>query len=235
MKRRASWGARARAHHPGVLERDDVIGLAFHWPAIDRPIARDEIAAALRGWQDYHMDGHGWSDIGYQLAIDQWGRVWELRGLTNRSAANGGTGVNGRYGAVLLILAAGEQPSEQMLDSTRGVVSQHRQAFPRSRDLVGHGAIRPGGGTECPGAVVERLLENGSFEPTEGKQDMASGDQLDRIERKVDDTRQAVGALRGKLARRYRTTIRELRGQGKSGEQVLELLEAELERDGAES
>jgi hypothetical protein len=142
-----------------------VEGLAFHWPGMDDPISgRRAVAAALRGWQDYHIDGRGWSDIAYQVAIDQDGDRWTLRGLNRQSGANGDADLNRRFGAVLLILAPGERPTPAMVAEVRRVVRDHRRRFPRSRRLVGHGDIRPGG-TACPGPIVSRLIESGAFEP----------------------------------------------------------------------
>ena len=163
---RIAWRARARRHHPGTLRRDQVVGLAFHWPAMSKPVRGiRNVSAALRGWQAYHMDTHGWSDIAYQVAVDQDGHRYRLRGLRHVSAANGGTGVNRQYGAVLLVLAPGEKPSAAMVRTVRRVVRSHRRRFPASRQLVGHGDIRPSGPTDCPGAAVRDALDAGRFEP----------------------------------------------------------------------
>src|SRR3546814_3799681 len=115
---RSAWGPRpARGSTP--LVGSEVDGTALHWPGMTKPInaigdaGKARVASALRGWQDYHMDVRGWSDIAYQVAVDQAGRAWVLRGLSIRSAANGDADVNRRYGALLLILAPGEQPTER--------------------------------------------------------------------------------------------------------------------------
>src|SRR6266542_3002954 len=117
---RSAWGA--RESRGGVaLVASDIDGDALHWPGMANPIdaAGDigmrRVASALRGWQNYHMDVRGWSDIAYQIAIDQAGRAWTLRGLTTRSAANGDVDTNTRFGAVLLVLAPGEDPSRAMV------------------------------------------------------------------------------------------------------------------------
>lgn len=163
---RRLWGARRRRRHPGTLDPAHVRGLALHWPAMAKPIrGRAAVSAALRSWQTYHMDTHGWSDIAYQCAIDQDGHRYALRGLRRVSAANGSTTVNRQYGAVLLILAPGEQPTPKMIRTAKRVVRRHRRLFPRSTELVGHGDIRPGGPTDCPGAVVRHHLLKGTFLP----------------------------------------------------------------------
>lgn len=162
--RRAQW--RARAVAPGQrLDRNAVVGLALHWPGDSvRRETPAEVMAALRSFQTQHVDGNGWRDIAYQEAVDQAGNVYRLRGLRYQSAANGDTDTNERYGAVLLLLAIGEKPSEAMRAAVRRVVTRHRQLFPRSTKLVPHSAIRPDP-TDCPGDLVRQLIANGQLEP----------------------------------------------------------------------
>ncbi|MFW6776057.1 peptidoglycan recognition family protein [Nocardioides sp. CPCC 205120] len=162
---RADWRAdRPTGSH--ALVPSQVVGVALHWPAMGkkRLVTRDEIAQALRGWQDFHQ-GKGWSDIGYQVAVDQNGNRWDLRGLRARSGANGTNALNRRYVAVLLILGEGEQPTEQMLREVRTLLGDIRDLYPGAVSVVGHGDIRPGG-TACPGPVVGKLIDAGAFYPT---------------------------------------------------------------------
>jgi N-acetylmuramoyl-L-alanine amidase. len=124
----------------------------------------DAIAAALRSWQTFHMDSRGWSDIAYQEAVDNDGNVYVLRGLGTTSGANGDTATNAAYGALLLILAPGEQPTDAMTAAVRRRVAAHRRRFPRSHRIVGHNDIRPEP-TSCPGPIVSKLIDAGVFEP----------------------------------------------------------------------
>lgn len=162
---RALWGARRRRHHPGTLNRQQVKGIALHWPAMAQPLATVKaVKAALRGWQNFHMDDQGWSDLAYQVAVDQRGHHYTIRGLRRKSAANGTAALNNEYGAVLLVLAPGEQPSAKMIRKVTKLVRRHRRRFPNSSEIVGHGEIRPGG-TTCPGPATQRLIDRGRFEP----------------------------------------------------------------------
>jgi len=135
-------------------------------------IGMRRVASALRGWQNYHMDVRGWSDIAYQIAIDQAGRAWTLRGLNIRSAANGDADVNLRFGAFLLVLAPGEQPSAAMIATTKGVIVDFRKRFPSARlQPYGHRDVRPRNSageqtTDCPGPIAEALIQSGKFTPT---------------------------------------------------------------------
>jgi hypothetical protein len=160
---RAAWGARPpRGARP--LSPAKVIGTAIHWPGMENPVGVDRVDDALRGWQNYHMDGRGWSDIAYQVAADQWGRAWTLRGLSNESAANGDADVNDEYGAILLVLAPGEQPSAAMCTTVRGVVADFRRLFPRGTRIEPHSMVRPSG-TDCPGDWARAAIDRGDFTP----------------------------------------------------------------------
>lgn len=147
------------------LDPEQVQGIALHWPGITSPLRTPrQVFDALRSWQAYHMDGRGWSDIAYQVAVDQRGDSYVLRGHRHRSGANGDDDVNRRYGAMLLIVAQGEQPTEAMIDTVRRQIARHRHLFPDSTEIVGHRDVRPEP-TACPGDLVERLIKRGSFEP----------------------------------------------------------------------
>lgn len=160
---RRQWGARRRRHHPGRLVAAQVDGIALHWPATPTPLRTvPDVMAALRGWQNLHMDTRGWSDIAYEEAFDQDGNVYVLRGLKNRSAANGTTTTNGTHGALLLVLAIGERPSDKMIDAVRSRIRRHRELFPGSRQVVGHGDLKS---TTCPGPIVAAMIDDGRFEP----------------------------------------------------------------------
>jgi hypothetical protein len=173
---RSAWGARP-SRGAVALAQSQVEGEALHWPGMAKPInatgdaGQRRVASALRGWQDYHMDGRGWSDIAYMVAIDQAGRAWTLRGLNIRSGANGDADVNRRFGAFLLVLAPGEKPSAAMVATTKGVITDFRKRFPHARAKpYGHRDVRPRNSagqetTDCPGPAAEALINAGGFTP----------------------------------------------------------------------
>lgn len=147
-------------HYPGTASPINAVG--------DAGLAR--VKSALRGWQAYHMDTRGWSDIAYQVAVDQVGRAYTLRGINIRSAANGGTQVNLEYGAILLILGNNEAPSAAMQATARAVMQDYRVRFAAiPRRPTWHGAIRPGGtaadpSTDCPGDLTIAAIKAGKFD-----------------------------------------------------------------------
>jgi len=162
---RTEWGARDARPGPGRLTPGRVRGVALHWPGMGgRLDTVPEVMAALRSWQTYHMDTHGWSDIAYQEAIDQLGNSYRLRGLRTQSGANGGTEQNETHGALLLVVAIGEQPSRAMIATTRRRIARFRELYPKGRRILGHQDIRPEP-TSCPGPAVMGLIHAGRFRP----------------------------------------------------------------------
>lgn len=166
---RKEWGARPARPGPGLLTPSRVRGIALHWPATDTRLDTvTEVKAALRSWQAFHMDTNGWSDIAYQRAVDQRGNVYQLRGLRHQSGANGDTDVNEAYGALLLVVAAGERPTDALIAAVRSQVGRFRARFPNATRIVGHQDIRPEP-TACPGPAVMGLIHAGRFRPGKGR------------------------------------------------------------------
>jgi hypothetical protein len=194
---RQAWGARDPRGSTALVARQ-VEGIALHWPGTPKPIGKDRVAAALRGWQDDHMDNpkKRWSDIAYQAAVDQWGRAWKLRGLTTKSAANGDQDVNERFGAVLLILADDEVPTPAMIETVRDVIADFRLIFPAGKRIVPHSAIRPEP-TDCPGDRVRALITSGRFNPTAPTPEESDDMTTEQADAMLAELRKITGILTG--------------------------------------
>lgn len=164
---RDDWGARPRRGTPTPLAEHRVSGIALHWPGVSKPTpirGVENVSRWLRSWQDYHMDTKGWSDIAYQEAVDQEGNAYKLRGLATQSGANGNLDLNQRFGALLLVMVPGEQPTQALITTVRRRIELFRELFPDAKSIVGHGQIRPGGST-CPGPIILDHIRRGAFEP----------------------------------------------------------------------
>lgn len=171
---RAQIGLRP-ARGSTALVASRVEGWAWHWPGSAKPINAvgdagfRRVCSALRGWQDYHMDGHGWSDIAYMWAVDQVGRKYTLRGLNIQSAANGDQDVNRRFGAGLLILGPGETPTPAMMRTALETGAEFCARYRGARKKpYGHQDVRPRNSsgdktTDCPGPIAEALINAGRF------------------------------------------------------------------------
>jgi hypothetical protein len=146
-------------------------GFAIHWPGNSVPhidaTNQAHIAAEIEGERKYHTRPgglgvpQGGNDIAYQYAIDLEGRVWELRGVTNQSGANGSSASNRAYGAVTLLLGTSDVPSPAMIqavrDFRRKIWLTH---FPKATQVVGHRDVYS---TDCPGPHAYPLVKNGTF------------------------------------------------------------------------
>lgn len=141
-------------------------GFAVHWPGTSAPIGvttQANMASRLEGYRRFHVNEKGWADIAYQTGIDQNGRVWDLRGIAYRSAANGDSATNADWGAVLLLVGPGEALSPQLIEAVRDFRTRQWLArYPGGDRVVGHKDIRPTG-TECPGAIVMAAVRAGTF------------------------------------------------------------------------
>lgn len=188
---RSAWNARTPRTGPGPLTVSRVEGAVIHWPGMgdSQLSSQAAVASALRGWQDYHMDTKDWSDIAYQVAVDQAGRAWTLRGLHTQSGANGDNDVNERYGAILLVLGTGEHPTPALIATTRAVVDDFRALYPDGTAIEPHSAVRPEP-TDCPGDLVRALITHGAFDPDEPigtptkDDDMWTPEQAEKIEKR---------------------------------------------------
>ena len=213
---RSAWGAApVDGSGSAPLDPDQVRGVALHWPGTEShtPIASYEaVASALRGWQEYHQNGRGWSDIAYQVAVDQTGRAWTLRGFTTRSAANGDATMNAQYGAILLVLVQGEAPSAAMKATTREVVADFRRRYPEGTAVKAHADVRPEP-TDCPGPAATAALRRGEFTPSvppaggtptppEGDDEVTSeqAEQLLELNRQILRELQGINARVGYVA-----------------------------------
>lgn len=167
---RTAWTTDSPTRDLTRLVAEKVTGVCFHWPGTSVAIGDaglDRTAERLEGYRQFHTAappiGRGWSDIAYQLAVDQGGRAWSLRGLEHRSAANGTRALNEQFVAVLLLVGPREQPSPAMLDTARWLRTERiLPVYPGATRVVGHGQIRPEG-TECPGAAVLGRITAGEF------------------------------------------------------------------------
>ena len=143
---RADWGARA-ATRASKLAPSKIGIVDVHWPGSKGRLARDRpgVAKALRGWQDYHMNGHGWSDIAYNIAVDLAGEVWELRGW---DAVDGGVASRSDDVTILLVMGDRDQMTDAMKLSVLWVMAEWDRRFGRKLRRTHHGALTQ---TDCPG------------------------------------------------------------------------------------
>lgn len=103
----------------------------------------------LRGFQRYHMDAHGWSDIGYHFAIFASGNVYACRNYSAYGAhalgANHSTGI-------VFVMGPGDEATSEMLSSFYRLIQDKG-----IRRFRGHNQV-PGNATACPGPDLTAKL-----------------------------------------------------------------------------
>ena len=77
MTTRGGWGARAPKRSISVASSLKIA--AVHHTVTSNSYSAGQVPGIIRGIQAYHMDGRGWSDIGYNFIVDRFGRVFEGR------------------------------------------------------------------------------------------------------------------------------------------------------------
>ena len=176
---RAQWGAdesiRTEAPSYGPTPR---VGFVHH-TASSNDYSADQAAAMVRGIYAYHVRSNGWSDIGYNVLVDRFGRAYEGRaGGLDRFVVGAHTGGFNResFGVSLLGDFSTVPPSARTLDTLTDVLAwKLGQAYAEpngkavltssgggtSRYAAGSTAVfdvvsghRDAGQTSCPGATT---------------------------------------------------------------------------------
>lgn len=137
-------------------------GLTLHWPADGSNMAdytQEQVAEKLRTYRNLHVNGNGWIDIGYNFAVDQAGRIWDLTGI-NQGAHAGTNKGNQTTVGVLLVYGMGESPSQAMIDGVRRLRKWLLTQNGDADEVFGH---RDHKSTTCPGQPAYNLIHQGAF------------------------------------------------------------------------
>lgn len=160
---RAQWGARAYKSTTPYARKPD--GVKVHYLGTKYTYgAHDTCAAYVRKLQASHMDGNGWSDIGYSFVVCEHGYVYEGRGFTRRNSANGNTALNEKNYAVCGLVgnSGSTQPTPEMLHGIRDIIDRLRSEGRAGTYLGGH---RDGYATDCPGGPLYQWVKAGAPRP----------------------------------------------------------------------
>ncbi|WP_308050605.1 peptidoglycan-binding protein [Streptomyces sp. TRM72054] len=145
----------------------------------------------VRQIQNYHMDGRGWPDIGYNFLVHQQGWIYEGRGWTNVGAH--ARGYNTTHIGVCFIGSDG--------DATQAAKTAIRSLFFKAQELCGgdlsatyHSAL---GSTSCPGNDLRTWVQSGmggEYVPIEITPPPSAGSGRSDV-RSVEAQQHAVNAL----------------------------------------
>src|SRR4249919_2590355 len=182
MLTRAQWGARDPNAKPALISIKSRSGFCTHYdgstPIYLKTLA--DVIAQVRKDQNFHMDGRGWNDIGYNFlvisapgydAID--GLIVEGRGRDVIGAHC--EGHNTAWIGVQVAIGGDQQPSPKALTSVRSLYDSASAAHGGPLSKYGH---RDGYSTECPGAHLYAWVKAGMPAVTKEWDEMATKDEI---------------------------------------------------------
>ncbi|MFD0774287.1 N-acetylmuramoyl-L-alanine amidase [Streptomonospora algeriensis] len=146
LRERSEWGARAprsREHVPWDARTEFVV----HHSA--EPAMR-----TVRSIQDFHMDDRGWSDIGYNLLVDDAGNAYEGRGWQVLGAHAIGHNTSG----VGVCYIGQDSPTPAAKAAIRALYDEANQRAGRRLEAKGHRDVNE---TSCPGDHLHTWVHNG--------------------------------------------------------------------------
>jgi len=109
------WGSRTR-YEDGTQRPFTLDKIVLHWGGNTDPDGADNVAteaeesAILRGWQRYHIDSKGWTDIAYGFGFGNTGLVYRCRGYNRQGATSGdydNDGIKENYEAMSFVWIGG--------------------------------------------------------------------------------------------------------------------------------
>lgn len=163
---RAQWGARSWKQPNGSITYSGARkGVKIHYLGTAYPSRlHDQCATFVRAIQNQHMNGNGWSDIGYSFLVCEHGYVFEGRGLQRRNSGNGNTTLNNAHYAVCALLGSSglTDPTDAQLHGLRDAVEHCRSKGPAGSEIRGH---RDGYATVCPGGPLYAWVNRGAPRP----------------------------------------------------------------------
>lgn len=160
---RAQWGARAYLMPSGATPyAHKLAGSKVHYLGAPYTFGDHTTCPAyVRKVQASHMDGNGWSDIGYSFLVCEHGIGFEGRGLWRRNSANGKTALNENHYAICGLVGSkgSTMPTNAQLNGIRDVIDYCRSTGGAGSEIKGH---RDGYSTDCPGEPLYAWVQQGA-------------------------------------------------------------------------
>ena len=171
---RKSWGC-PQDEHESSRSLTNVTHLIIHHSA--GSTTSSDFAAVVRSYWDYHVNTHGWADIGYNWLVDPngvlyKGRAWKSSTQENVIGAHN-SGKNGNTAGICFIgnyvsaipsdLGLNKVASISAFLSDKYGIDPLGESYHGSIDRVndnidGHG--QSGGGTACPGTQIINRMQS---------------------------------------------------------------------------
>lgn len=152
---RSKWKARPPAHPLQALPTSGLRGVAIHHTGEAGPRDHKDCAAQVRGFQAFHIDTRGWSDIAYNFLVCPHGYVYVGRGWERRSAGQGTDAGNDGYHALCVMADGRKRFTRKQANALGALVRIAQERYPRAREVRPHSYFHS---TACPGSLVARWI-----------------------------------------------------------------------------
>jgi hypothetical protein len=155
---RSAWGARKPSGPLTYVDPYNRTEFFVHYDGGDAVNVKDHAGCLARVKQDqaFHMDGRGWSDVGYNGLVCQHGRAIEGRGLDYVGAHCPDHNTSG-YGFQFMV-GGSQQPTDAAKARMRRLYDDACSHSKRTLAKRGH---RDGFATECPGDQIYAWIKAG--------------------------------------------------------------------------
>lgn len=167
---RKSWGANEKLRKGSPDYASSIKAAIVHHTAGSNSYSAQDVPSILRGIYSFHTNGRGWSDVGYNVLADKYGRLWEGRagGLDRAVIGAHAVGYNtGTFGISVMGTYEKSAPPQKTLDAVNQAIAWKLSASGVSADakttvngrtirtVSGH---RDVGQTSCPGTAFYSKL-----------------------------------------------------------------------------
>lgn len=167
---RKDWGANERLRNGSPSYAPKVKAAVIHHTAGSNNYSAGDVPGIIRGIYTFHTKGRGWADVGYNVLVDKYGRMWQGRaGNINRPVVGAhAQGFNtGTFGISVMGDYDKKAPSAEALNAVEHAIAWKLNGVDaKGRTNVNGRSIRTitshrnVGNTDCPGdAFYARMGE----------------------------------------------------------------------------
>ena len=158
MIKRTEWGAKPLTAYSTRIDATYRTGIAIHHSVTSEGKSQNEVEAILRMIDNLHRS-KGYGGIGYNLAVDFAGRVYEARGVNILGAHV--SNANARNYGIVYIGDGRERITDAAVEAIQGLVKKLQVNSKKKLKIYGHQELAP---TACPGPKIQKLVANGKFD-----------------------------------------------------------------------
>ena len=145
---RKAWGARAPRDRDTTTWSHRTEFVVHH--------SEGPVTQTPRSIQDFHMDGRGWADIGYNFLVDHKGRIYEGRGWLVVGAHAVGHNTSG-----IGVCVIGRDGADITAAAKRSVRALYDEAVRRKGRTLAKKCHSDVNSTDCPGSVLRAWVHAG--------------------------------------------------------------------------